>query len=78
MPRNPTRDVILSDDQIKLIIEGLEYVRLAQRGLQGVDDPEILRQFVERERMAERLGSRLRRRLETRRRGSTGKYAEKL
>lgn len=83
MPRDTARDVRLSDEQIGLIIEGLDFVRLDQRAILTADDdagpePRLIKRALTKETEATRLQKRLARRLEIRGRGHTGNYAEKL
>lgn len=72
MPRNPTRDVILSDEQIALIVEGLVMLRLHENG--NPNDVER----VTKTAACERLENRLRGRLERRQQGVGRSYAERL
>jgi ribosomal protein S15P/S13E len=72
MPRNPTRDVILSNEQIRLIVEGLEMLRFHENGNPNDGN--------RRMKLADitRLEQRLQRRLLRPGRGHTDNYAEKL
>jgi len=70
--RNPTRDVILSDEQLLLIGEGLEMLRLHENGNPNEGERE--------QKLAKviRLEERLQQRLVRRRQGHAGNYAESL
>lgn len=72
------RDVRLSDEQIEIVIVGLEWVRLDQKNLLNSDDPNLIKQAMLVEDTATRLQARLRRRLIIRGKGNVGNYAEKL
>lgn len=71
MSSSKERDIRVSDEQLVLLIESVEMLRVYQQGFTDAEGRLKLKDV-------ERLESRLRRKLTVRGSGAVGNYAEKL